>query len=221
MAFDHSLNLTLSVSRGISRADDPDSVYSDAVFSHIRPTILKDQDFTCYYCSFKANKWQDVHHLDGDHKNNNPKNLVVTCRLCHLCNHLGYVGTHNLAGLIICPAISQQSLNNIVRSLWVGKNGADKDIREQSTALLDSLYGFPELALREYGYDGSLHLANELLKLPAKKYSDRHKYLADMRLLFFEPGFRDQIHYWSTETYQSIPTKTWTQIASDQLQIVS
>lgn len=213
----HVEPIILSVQRGISRSDDPDTVHADTVFNAIKPLIRKRDNGVCVYCNFKADKWQDYHHLDGDHHNNSASNIVTACRLCHLAHHLGFIGATNIGCVILCPEISQAALNNLVRSLWVGKHGNDSTIRSQSTAMLESLLGFTEVARREYGYQSTLQLANEMLSLPRSKYKNRAKYLEGLRIIFYEKGFQEYIMYWCTNTYKSTPTRDWLKIAESHL----
>ena len=35
--------------------------------------------------------WMEVHHADGDYKNNSVDNLVTLCPFCHSCFHIGFV----------------------------------------------------------------------------------------------------------------------------------
>ena len=55
----------------------------------LRQKILERDDFTCQYCGFKAEKWQIVHHIDGNPNNNNEQNLMVVCQMCNLVEHAG------------------------------------------------------------------------------------------------------------------------------------
>lgn len=55
----------------------------------LRLIILKRDNYTCQYCEFKAEKWQIVHHIDGNPNNNEHANLEVICPMCNLINHSG------------------------------------------------------------------------------------------------------------------------------------
>ncbi len=55
----------------------------------IRQRILERDDFTCQYCGFKAEKWQIVHHTDGNPNNNSESNLMTICQMCNLIEHAG------------------------------------------------------------------------------------------------------------------------------------
>ncbi|MEM5793243.1 MAG: HNH endonuclease [Candidatus Aenigmatarchaeota archaeon] len=56
---------------------------------NLRLKILKRDDYTCRYCGFKAEKWQIVHHIDGNPNNNDEKNLETICPMCNLIHHVG------------------------------------------------------------------------------------------------------------------------------------
>lgn len=48
----------------------------------LRLKILKRDAYTCQYCGFKAEKWQIVHHIDGNPNNNEEDNLETICPMC-------------------------------------------------------------------------------------------------------------------------------------------
>jgi hypothetical protein len=33
----------------------------------------------------------DIHHIDGNWRNDNPKNLITLCRSCHILTHKGKI----------------------------------------------------------------------------------------------------------------------------------
>lgn len=58
---------------------------------------------TCYFCGFPDGVFLELHHLDGDHSNYSPSNLVLACSCCHKLHHLGWVATENLGRLSYIP----------------------------------------------------------------------------------------------------------------------
>ena len=55
----------------------------------LRLGILKRDNYTCQYCGFRAEKWQIVHHIDGNPNNNQETNLEIVCPMCNLVHHAG------------------------------------------------------------------------------------------------------------------------------------
>jgi len=55
----------------------------------LREKILQRDGFTCQYCNYNSQKFQIVHHIDGNPENNSHENLVVICQMCNLVEHAG------------------------------------------------------------------------------------------------------------------------------------
>lgn len=55
----------------------------------LRLEILKRDMYICQYCGFTSQKWQIVHHIDGNPNNNNKTNLETICPMCNLIHHAG------------------------------------------------------------------------------------------------------------------------------------
>jgi len=58
-------------------------------WKQIRLKILERDNYSCQYCGFKCDKWQIVHHIDGNPNNNQQSNLMVVCQMCNLIEHAG------------------------------------------------------------------------------------------------------------------------------------
>lgn len=63
---------------GVPRKTDKD-------FARVRKHILKDFKGICQLCG--SDEKPRVHHLDGEHANNNYDNLTVSCKSCHDAIH--------------------------------------------------------------------------------------------------------------------------------------
>lgn len=55
----------------------------------LRIKILERDRYVCNYCDFRSEKWQVVHHIDGNPKNNQDANLETICPMCNLIHHAG------------------------------------------------------------------------------------------------------------------------------------
>lgn len=113
------LPLTLSVKAANWRMHDEGSAEADTAFRNVRETALQRDKFTCRFCGFKANKWQEVHHLNDNHADNRLENLVTACGFCHSVQHIGLAGKNKEAVLAWIPEIEQSDLHHIVRSILV------------------------------------------------------------------------------------------------------
>ena len=53
-----------------------------------RENIFKKYDYSCVNCGYKENKKMlDIHHIDGNHGNNEYENLLSVCVWCHNLYH--------------------------------------------------------------------------------------------------------------------------------------
>ena len=70
------------------RTTTPDKTGKEE-WKQIRQKILERDGYACQYCGFKSDKWQIVHHIDGNPNNNRHSNLMVVCQMCNLVEHAG------------------------------------------------------------------------------------------------------------------------------------
>jgi len=65
---------------GISKIE-----YGEEWTKTLRRAIRERDNYVCQICSkLQEDKCFDIHHIDYDKKNNNPKNLITLCRKCHI-----------------------------------------------------------------------------------------------------------------------------------------
>lgn len=86
--------------------------------------VKKKANYKCHFCDFKDNKYLEIHHLDGNHFNNEMNNLVAACTLCHRQHHLLWLSINNHAelGLGKLNFLPQTELNHIQRIAIVKSN---------------------------------------------------------------------------------------------------
>ena len=214
-------DIFLGVKRDQFRMDDPTSEHADAKFKVIREQVLKRDNNTCFYCTFKSNKFQEVHHIDDDHSNNDMKNLVTVCPICHACKHVGFSGLKNKAFLIYYPDISQVKLNYLIKLLWFGFNSKvndnEKEAIEIKNKCIDTIKIFDTLkdtAEDRLGTSNPSILANEiLLKLSDEEYKKRQEKLKGFLLVPNIGAYKKQLEYWENTVFKNLPLSTWTNIA--------
>lgn len=86
--------------------------------------VKKGADYTCYFCTFRDDRYSEIHHLDGNHFNNDMQNLVCACTLCHRQHHLLWVAMRDDAQLAAANIdhLTQTELNHIQRIAIVMKD---------------------------------------------------------------------------------------------------
>ncbi|MGU3404469.1 HNH endonuclease [Methylobacterium fujisawaense] len=182
------------------RMHDPDSHEADHVFQTGRQRVLDVQKYTCQYCGFQSQKWQEIHHRNDDHHDNRPENLAVACMYCHMCFHIGLAGHKNEGVLIFLPEMEQADLNCLVRACQVARRAADlgasdaarprpdqdavREYRDAATAILKRLDDRRAKAEELLGgVRNPSDLANIMMLMPDDLYAQRHERLHGIRLL--------------------------------------
>lgn len=204
--------IILSVKRSVFRVDDPNSEASNSEFKKVRESVLKRDNYTCQYCSLRAMKFQEIHHLDDNHANNEMNNLITTCSLCHMCNHIAFAGLNKMGQLIYLNPelnISQASLNAFMRQLWIAENSDDKDIKIAAQAYKSRIYQQIVPALRKLGDSKADMLGNFLAKKSNKEYEKRKEKLKGIYFLPNSDGFKKQLKYWLDVANKNFPSSKW------------
>lgn len=196
--------------------DDPTKDHANKEFVAKKKAILERDDYTCQFCSFKAKKFQEVHHIDNNHQNNDDTNLVTTCCLCHMVHHVGFAGMRQTAKLIyIDPKynVSQAHLNQIVRALWVAKSMAKSDeLKAHASSLLARIHKCIIQAHMKINTPDPAILADFMLNIMTnEQYENRKEYFKGIYMLPLEIGFEKQIEYWSKACFPK--SAGWEKIA--------
>ncbi|MND11580.1 hypothetical protein D3C87_351480 [compost metagenome] len=213
--------ILLSVKRSKFRSDDPSADESNAEFTQVRKTILERDDYTCQFCGFRAMKHQEVHHVNDDHADNSPENLVTICCLCHACHHIGLTGIKGRGDIIyLDPSmkVTQSNLNQLVRTLWIAEIGDNKDMQRIAIEKLAKLYKATVTAKRKIGTSDPSILGDFMLSLDEQKYQERDVFLSGVYLLPRSEQFKAQIDYWKDNLFKSIPPSSWSLISKQKIE---
>jgi intracellular multiplication protein IcmJ len=204
--------IELSVKRSQFRLDDPKAEHSDSEFKELRNKIKKRDDYTCFYCNFRAFDFQEVHHINDNHTNNAETNLTTICPICHGCKHIGLSGLDEKGFLIYYPNISQVNLNIIIKTVWVGIESEDKDIKNHCQNIIDKFYELKDVADEKLTSDPAT-LSTLLLDMDEYEYKDRQKKLKNFILVPRIEAYKKQSRYWAKEVFKGTPSSEWLKIA--------
>jgi intracellular multiplication protein IcmJ len=211
--------ISLSVKRSKHRLDDPERDHADAKFAGVRESVLVKSKYACVHCGFQSKKFQEVHHLDDNHQNNDPSNLVCVCPLCHSCHHVSYSGLTERACVIYLDprsGVTQAMLNEMVRRLWIEEETGDKNQRLSAISRLNRFYKQTVAARRKIGGSEPTFIGDFLLTMSDEDYPRRSDILKGVFLLPLKDGYKKQLAYWIEQESKSLPATTWTDIAKQK-----
>lgn len=209
-------SIVLSAKRRSWRMMDAHADEHDKRYQAVREQMLQRDDYTCCYCMFRSVKYQHIHHLDDDHGNNKPANLVTACPLCHQCHHLGMAGVRKAGVVIWLPEISQPQVNNLCRAIFVAvKNGGEHEQAARSLYLsLESRAGILEQELGA-GSSNPASFGQAFLHMNEEQYARRAKLMAPIRLLPRMQAFEVEVLFWQSDAsaFGSMSDADWSKIA--------
>ncbi len=182
---------------------------TDPAFQSFSKRVLERDSYTCQYCGFQAQEYQEVVNLDQNYNRNVLSNMVTACCFCTQCFFVETVGKNDYGGgtLVYLPEISQSDLNAFCHVLFCAMSNATA---YQSTAeTLYRSFKFRAQAVEEQFGPGTCRppifgqLVLESAKINEKITKD---ILKNLRLLPSHAKFRTQIETWAQAAIQEIPS---------------
>ncbi len=160
---------------------------------------------TCRFCGQETAGWQEAFHLNDDHTDDTPTNVVVSCPLCHLAQHLGRPEIEQEAVLIWLPEMAQSALNLLVREIHLRclragvlpRAAMEASLSAGTVAVRDAHAALGALRERAQAADARLgttsprQLGLALLEMSPSDYARRGELLGGTRLLPLGQVFRD------------------------------
>lgn len=224
----HYHPLTLGVPR-ISWSAKKTSFVAPKDIDEARATVFKRDDHTCRCCGFRAEKWQEVLHLNGNQKDFSDKNVLTTCIFCHQCFDLEAVAKMRSGMLIWLPEIAQADLHHLMRSLYLARV-AQGGLAEAARKMFDVLYARGEEAKKRLGSTDPGALALVLRDfLTSGQYQKAQQNLEGIRLLPLDQrmipddkggtfnSFGSVLAHWRSKAgpYAALPAQDWDKLFGD------
>lgn len=208
--------LVLSAKKLAWRATDQHATESDQAFAKQRDSILLRDRHCCQFCGFASKRWQEVHHVDDDHSNNKPSNLVTACPFCHQCHHVGFAGVVGGGVMIWLPEIGQTDLHHLCRGIFVAMRDPSSKYQAAANAIYSSIEARTQY-LEEYiapKASDPAFFAETFMQMDDAQYARRAEIFPHLRLLPRPDRFHRQIDAWHADMAQTLPLSSWAQVAS-------
>lgn len=184
----------------------------DKAFEPFAKRIYQRDHYTCQFCGFQAQEYQDIVNRDGNYLNNKMANLITACCFCSQCLFLQAVGIDEISGgqIIYLPEITQADLNSFCHVLFVAMSNTT-GFQEGAQEIYRSLRFRSQVVENKLGAGTSTpHILGQLIlehqeMEPGKNYE---KLLRDLRLLPSYTKFKVQLDTWAQAALKELEGKT-------------
>lgn len=177
--------------------------------SKLRDKILVRDNYTCQGCGWRSKQWQEIHHKDGDHRNNKESNLETLCPLCHQVFHLPQAGATGGGSVIWLPEIDQATLNRMCISIFVAMRDPKHPFHNTANLINGDFEARRATMEAAFGCSDPGIVAQCLLKMKDEDYKNRSEYLKPLRLLSHPSRFQYEIEYWEAAHFKDIKAEEW------------
>lgn len=180
----------------------------NATFRKIAAKVFQRDNFTCRYCGFESQKYQEVVNIDQNYSHNDIKNLATACQFCSQCFFLDSVGKDGKTGatLIYLPEISQADLNHFSRAL-ICSLMRDAPYKGKLQAVYLSLQDRAKSVEEVFGpstQDPNV-FGQSLIDCSLNAEQLKHPILTELKLLPTRKYYKQQAEYWKTTVFANIP----------------
>ena len=169
-------------------------------FQGVAKKVLMRDNYTCRFCGFQAQDYQDIINLDFNYQNNRGSNLATACCFCSQCFFLESVGLDGISGgqLIYLPEISQVELNSFCHVIFCAMGSGDT-YHDSAQAIYRSLRLRSQVVEKELGAGSSNPSAfGQILIETKNKYPQANfDFIKKLRLLPSYSKFSVQLQAWT------------------------
>lgn len=182
----------------------------DPKFKAYEQKVFQRDRYTCQFCGFQANLYQDIVNKDGNYNNNHLSNLVTACCFCSQCLFLESVGVGGYGGgvLIYLPELSQTELNSLCHVLFCAITN-DTGYKNSAQTIYRSFKFRSQVVEDKFGEGTSDPSIFGHLLIDSGPVSSEIllKVFANIRLLPSRAKFRKQIERWAASALEEIAEK--------------
>lgn len=181
---------------------------ANKAFQKIMLEVFKRDEYTCRYCGFQSQKYQEVVNIDQNYDNNSMNNLATACSFCSASFFLDTVGIDGRSGgtIIHLPEISQADLNHFCRALFCsllrdapykGKLQAVYLSLQDRSKTVEEVFGPSSQEPNTFGQS----LIDSNLTIEQLK----HPILFELKFLPARKHYKAQAEYWKSTVFATIP----------------
>jgi len=184
---------------------------SDKAFEPLAKRIYERDHYTCQYCGFQAQEFQEIVNRDGNYLNNKSSNMITACCFCTQVLFLQAVGLDEMGGgqVIYLPEISQADLNSFCHVLFVAM-GNTTGFQEGAQTIYRSLRFRSQIIENKFGSGSSNPAVFGQLLI---EYQESHpgevlnRVTEDVRLLPSYTKFKVQLDAWAQAALKELEEK--------------
>lgn len=186
----------------------------DKAFLPVAKRVFQRDAYTCQYCAFQAQEYQEVVNLDGNYLNNKASNMITACCFCVQCLFLQSVGVDEMSGgqLIYLPEVSQADLNSFCHVLFCAL-GNNTSYQDSAQNIYRSLKFRSQLIENKFGVGTSNPSVFGQMLIEYQTHDPEKKMdtmLHDMRLLPSYVKFNVQLDAWAAAALKELEEEAGT-----------
>ena len=183
----------------------------DKAFLPVSKRIFDRDHYTCQYCGFLAQEYQEVTNVDGNYTNNKLSNMITTCCFCAQCLFLQSVGYDDMGGgqLIFLPEISQSHLNSFCHVLFCAM-GNGTGYQDSAQGIYRSLKFRSQPVENKFGSGTSNPAVFGQMLIDNQSHHPEEKpdILKDVRLLPSYTKFKVQLEGWAAAALKELEAES-------------
>ncbi|OGT47747.1 MAG: type IV secretion protein IcmJ [Gammaproteobacteria bacterium RIFCSPHIGHO2_12_FULL_41_20] len=181
----------------------------DKAFLPVAKRVFERDQYTCQYCGFLAQEYQEIANVDGNYTNNKLSNMITTCCFCSQCLFLQAVGYDDMSGgqLIFLPEVSQANLNSFCHVLFCAM-GNGTGYQDSAQAIYRSLKFRSQPIETKFGSGTSNPAVFGQLLIENPHPDMQANLLKDVRLLPSYTKFKIQLEAWAAAALKELEAES-------------